>query len=122
MYVLKIDTIHCVTRSQVLLYLESSVNLGELPNFFPALFPFHVHHQQVLRGSSAAPQKKHTPALSSPLIKAAENVPGSRRSQPGIVKCSALQCQSSRIWIQAHIISILLQGPHWQGDTSRLSQ
>lgn len=89
-------TIHCVTRSQVLLYLRSWVNLGLLLNFFSALSPLHVHHQLVLRGPSAAPQKKHTPALSSPLLKAAENAPSSCRSQPRLVKCSAPQRQSSR--------------------------
>lgn len=62
---------------------------------FSALFHLHIHHQPVLRAPSAAPQKKHTPALSSPLIKAAENVPSSCRRQPGLVKCSAPECHSS---------------------------
>lgn len=93
----KKGTIHCVTRSQVLLYLKSSVNLGVLLHFFfSALFPLHIHHHPVLRGPSAAPQKTGTPALSSLLIKAHENVQSSHRSQPGMVKRSAPQHQSSR--------------------------
>lgn len=50
----------------------------------------------MLRGPSAAPQKTGTPALSSLLIKAHENVQSSHRSQPGMVKRSAPQHQSSR--------------------------
>lgn len=67
-----------------------------MTSVFSALFPHHVHHQPVLRGPSAAPQKIYTPALSSLLIKAAENVPSSPWRQPGLGECSAPQCQSSR--------------------------
>lgn len=87
-------TIHCVTRSQVLLCLKSSMTSGVLLHFF-----LHFSISTFITNQSwelpVLPHRRNTPALSSPLIKAAENVPSSCRRQPGLVKCSAPECHSS---------------------------
>lgn len=92
----KKGTIHCVTRSQVLLYLKSSVNLGVLLHFFFCTYPApHSPPSSAERSQCCPTEDTHSCSFFTS-IKADEIIQSSHRSQPGMVKCSAPQCQSSR--------------------------
>lgn len=89
-------TIHCATRSQMLLFSEKPNDFRHVTQVLPRLFPLHILHQPVLRGPSTASQQKHTPALCSPAIKASENGQGRPWRYPRLMGHSAAQCQPSR--------------------------
>lgn len=115
-------TIHCLSRLQVLLCLKSSMNLGAWLQFF-----LHFCHSTFITNQSwevpVLPHRRYTLLLFFTCHKSSWKCTKQplEPARAGGMLSTTVSVQLDT-WIQAHIISILLQGMQLQGGTRRLSQ